>query len=530
MHVPAKSASVIGDGLPSSSNDCRRWFASAIVLAVVLAIPFFLVDVPPVLDYPNHLARYFVLAHPDDAILSKMYAPHWTILPNLGMDAIAVALLRMTDVHVGGRVLLALSVFAPVVGAVVYCRVVFGRYSLWSLASGLAAYNGAFFLGFMNFLLSIGLALIGGAAWIAVGRRKRVLGKIAVGAFAAALIFFCHIFGVLLFALLIGGDEVDRLWELRSSGALLPRHVVRSIGILVAAISPAAVLYLLSPLAEQTAVGGQWRGFDKFWMAFAPFMIPNAALTLITGAAVVLLLILLLIRRGVQLAPGMPLVFALLVFGFVVAPSTVKGGTVVDLRFALMIGLLLFAGVQPRLPLPAILVVAVSALIVVRSGYIGMMWYNHRHDLADVRAALAMVEPGARVMVARGKPGYLTDVQPPERALPGLYRLDGHIAALLVIERRAFWPLLFADPSQQPLIVRPPFAQIAQPLSEPVEWPLLAEASLSAETLRSVRYLSDWRANFDDVLLIDPATSEHTPHGLSPIYLGPYAQLFRIDR
>jgi hypothetical protein len=29
---------------------------------------------------PNHLARYFVLAHPDDAALSQMYAPHWTVL------------------------------------------------------------------------------------------------------------------------------------------------------------------------------------------------------------------------------------------------------------------------------------------------------------------------------------------------------------------------------------------------------------------------------------------------------------------
>lgn len=227
----------------------------------------------------------------------------------------------------------------------------------------------------------------------------------------------------------------------------------------------------------------------------------------------------------------MPLVFVVLVFAFVVAPSTVKGGTFVDLRFALMIGLLLFAGVQPRLlPLPAILVVAVGAFIVLRSGYIGMMWFDHRHDLADVRAALAMVEPGARVMVARGQPGHLTDVRPPERALPGIYRLDGHIAALLVIERHAFWPLLFADSAQQPLIVKPPFDQIAQPLSEPVEWPLLGEESFSAETLRNARYLSHWRASFDNVLLIDLATSVRTPRGLLPVYRGHYARLFRIGR
>jgi hypothetical protein len=526
MHVASKLTSV---RFPSDSNDRRLWLATVIALAIILAVPFCLVDVPPVLDYPNHLARYFVLAHFDDAILSQMYAPHWRILPNLGMDAIGAALLRVTDVHVGGRLLLALSLFAPVVGVVIYHRVVFGRNSWWPLASGLTAYNGAFFLGFMNFLLSLGLALVGGAVWIALSRHKWVLGKVAFGAFATALIFSCHIFGALLFALLIGGGEIEQLWERRRSGALMPRDIVCRVGTLGAAITPAVVLYFLSPLAEETVAGGQWRGLDKFWMVFAPFMTPNAGLTLFTG--VVAFSLLMLVRRYVQLAPGMPLVFGVLVFAFLVAPSSVKGGTVVDLRFAVMIGLLLFAGIQPRfLPRPAILVVAVGALIAIRSGYIGMMWFNHRHDVADVRAALAMVEPGARVMVARGKPGSLTDVQPPERALPGLYRLDGHIAALLVIERRAFWPLLFANPAQQPLIVKPPFDQIAQPLSEPVEWQLLGEESYSAETLRSVRYLSHWRENFDNVLLIDPVDFAPTPRGLLPAYLGPYAQLFRIAR
>jgi hypothetical protein len=494
---------------------------------IVLAIPFFLVDVPPVLDYPNHLARYFVLAHPGDATLSKMYAPHWTILPNVGMDAIGVAMLRVTDVHIGGRICLALSLFAPVIGVAVYSRVAFGRYSYWSLASGLVAYNGAFFLGFMNFLLSLGLAFIGGAAWIALNRRC-VLCRIVIGAFASGAIFFCHIFGILLFALLIGGNEADALWKRRSSGALRSRDVVSTVGTLIAAISPAVVLYFLSPLTEGSASGGEWRGVAKLWRIFAPFMTTSAELTLLTGVAVFSLLILL--RRYFQLGPGVPLIFFALLVAFLVAPSTVKGGTFIDLRFAVMIGLLLFAGMQPRgVLLPRALAVAICALIVLRSSYIGVTWFDHRHDLADVRAALDMVEPGARVIVARGAPGHLTDVQPPERALPGLYRLDGHIAALLVIERHAFWPLLFADRAQQPLIVKPPFDQIAQPLSEPVEWPLLREESFSGETLRSAPYLSHWRASFDDLLLIDPGTSVRYPRGLFPVYQGPYAQLFRIE-
>jgi hypothetical protein len=95
-----------------------RWLLTALALAVVLAIPLFLVDVPPILDYPNHLARYFVLAHPGDPVLSQMYLPRWGLIPNLGMDVLGAGLSRLTDIHIGGRILLAFSLFAPVVSSV----------------------------------------------------------------------------------------------------------------------------------------------------------------------------------------------------------------------------------------------------------------------------------------------------------------------------------------------------------------------------------------------------------------------------
>ena len=121
-------------------------------LIAALLLPFLLVDVPPVLDYPNHLARWFVLAHPSDPILSRFYAPNWHITPNLGFDAIAMLLLKLLPVHIGGRLVLAASLLAPVLGALVYSRAAFGTWSAWALAVTLTGFNGIFFLGFVNFL------------------------------------------------------------------------------------------------------------------------------------------------------------------------------------------------------------------------------------------------------------------------------------------------------------------------------------------------------------------------------------------
>jgi hypothetical protein len=45
---------------------------------------------------------------------------------------------------------------------------------------------------------------------------------------------------------------------------------------------------------------------------------------------------------------------------------------------------------------------------------------------------------------------------------------------------------LFADPAQQPLAVGPPFDRIAQPLSEPIEWPWIDQDALPARTFMRV--------------------------------------------
>jgi len=500
---------------------------AALALAASLAVPFFLIDLPPVLDYPNHLARYVVLAHPDDPVLSQMYAPHWGILPNIGLDALAVVLLRFSDPHVGGRLLLAISLFAPIAGVVAHSRVVFGRFTYWSLASGLVAWNAVFFLGFMNFLLSVGLAFGAAALWIALDRRGRSLRGAFAAAIAVAVIFFCHIFGVLLAALLIGSYEMSRLFALWKDRRLTAKEVTRTFLLIALMLAPALALYLASPLSGD-ATPGTWSGLQKALVIFAPFTVYNSALTIATGAAFFVLLA--IIWRQAIFARGTPLALAALGIVFIVAPSTIKGGTFVEARLALMVVLLMFAGMQPR---PTgrhgvIMGLVVAALIATRTIHVAMAWIDHREDVADVRSAIAEVKPGSRVLVARGHPGFETEgVMPQERALPGMYRLDGHLGALLLIERRAFWPLMFADPTQQPLTLKAPYDRIAHPLGEPVDWPLLHQGSFTAADLAVARYLSDWRRNFDNVLLIDPPSPLQAPHGLEPVAANGYAVLYR---
>ena len=91
---------------------------------------------------------------------------------------------------------------------------------------------------------------------------------------------------------------------------------------------------------------------------------------MLTGVVVISFLI--LVRRNAIFAPGIPLALAGLGLAFVATPFSIGGGTFVDARMALMMGLLLFAGVQPQISprygVPVGLVFA--ALIGLRMSYI----------------------------------------------------------------------------------------------------------------------------------------------------------------
>jgi len=52
-----------------SASDIFR-FIGVLILAVMLLVPIWTVAFPPLLDYPNHLARAFVLAHLNDSHFS----------------------------------------------------------------------------------------------------------------------------------------------------------------------------------------------------------------------------------------------------------------------------------------------------------------------------------------------------------------------------------------------------------------------------------------------------------------------------
>jgi hypothetical protein len=452
------------------------WWTVCVASGAILLVPLFLVDVPPVLDYPNHLARMYVLAFgAHDPILSQMYEQHWAIIPNLAIDLVMPEMLKFLPIYLAGRLVLAATLLMPLVGVVAYHRAAFRVRSYWPLAAGLTAYNALFLLGFMNFLLSLGMALLAAAAWLR-WRESRPVWVTVLGALATVAIFFMHLFGLLFLAVLLGGEELIRFWRLRRTTGVGWRHLVRRAAMGAIAFTPPVVLGLLAPLHDlQGAVEYDKLAYKLHELA-EPFLAYDGHVDTLTGGVFLAGVYLAFRHHRLRVAPGTGLALAVLFVAFLICPFAIKPTGFIDARFPIMLGLLLFAGVRPVAlsPRVRIAVAAVLALVFLeRTASLAEVWLDHNRDLADFRQVTATVAQGSRVLVVsvtpQEAPEYWAGV-PRGRRLPGLYPLYFHLPALLTIEHRAFIPYLFTMAAKQPLTVCAPFDRISVLEGLPPDW------------------------------------------------------------
>ncbi|SDB72003.1 hypothetical protein [Belnapia rosea] len=514
-----------------------RWLVCFGALLVLLA-PLFITEMPPLLDYPNHLARTYLLAFgQQDPVLSTMYAQDWRIIPNLAIDVVMTALVTVLPLHVAGRVMLGLILVLNYAAIILYSRSVFGRWSWWPVAAALMGYHALFLMGFMNYQVGIALAMLTAAGWNTFRERFPVATVIAA-ACAATLVFFCHIFGVVFCAVLIGSRELLLMWEalrMRRWAPLLRRAIAAGLVFL-----PSAILYLGAPLATSDEGPVTWNGpLTKLANLTEPFMNYYAAFDRLTALSILLLVLTCLALRMLRVHGPSLLAAAICFLLYLVMPMTLKEAAFIDGRFPIMLGMLLFAGALPMLPpRPARAVgFALAALFLVRMGIVSAVWSGHGQDVAEIRRSIEPVQPGSRVLVLTVDPGSNPDFwrQHGRRlVIADFCRTDQHLGSLLTIERHAFWPMVFTNASQQPLRVLPPYAAISQPAGYLPNYTLLDPAEPTPPKLRRQPYLADWQDHFDYVLLLLAGGAQTLPAyaeaRLEPVNRSTMAALYRVRR
>ncbi len=513
------------------------WWSICAATCALLLAPLFLVDVPPLLDYPNHLARMYVLASGvHDPILSSMYEQHWAIIPNLAIDLVMPEMLRLLPIYVAGRVVLGVTLLLPLAGVIVYHRVAFGVRSYWPLAVALAAYNGLFIAGFMNFLLALGMALLAASAWLR-WRETHPVWVTLCGVLATVAIFFMHLFGLVFLAVLLGSEELVTHWRLRRTTGARWSHQPRRVLMGVIAFTPPAVLCLMAPLNHVDSVVMYRPLWQKLYGLTEPFLAYDGFVDEATGTIFLAGLYLACRYRQLRFAHGAALALFVLLVAYLACPFVAKGTAFIDARFPIMIGLLLFAGLRPAMltPRARITIATVLALVFIgRMASVAEVWLDHNRDLADLRQVITAVAPGSRVLVVsvdpQDAPDYWAGV-PRGRGGPGSFRLDIHLPALLLIEHKAFFPCLFTVPTKQPLVLRPPYDQLGGIECQPPDWQSLV-VGYSVHSIQPEPYLRNWQCNYDYVLLLNAGGAgdlqRFLPDHLALLAATDIAALYRI--
>lgn len=208
MPLQSLSAKTLAEDRPDRLTAMLPWLVGLLII-----LPLAFTDIPPLGDYPNHLARVTIMAAlPNDPILSQFFEASYRPIPNLAFDLIVGPLSTILGVHAAGRVFVALTLLAGLGGVLCYHRALFQRVSIWPLVAGLFAFNQYLLSGFINFALGIGLAF--GCAGISYsirdrGARTRLLAQLIF----VVVLYFTHLAGFIFYAGLLGMQELGWLWR-----------------------------------------------------------------------------------------------------------------------------------------------------------------------------------------------------------------------------------------------------------------------------------------------------------------------------
>ena len=453
-----------------------RVLAAFALLLALHSVPIFSTVLPPLVDYPNHLARLHLIAEGGNAF----YAVRWAALPNLAADLVVPPLTRVMPLELAGRLFLVL-IFALLAGGALWLNRIFaGRWRLWPLLAFFLVYNRLFLWGFINYLFGLGLAFCGVALWLASERARARL-RVLASALVAALCFFSHIAAFGVYALMIAGVEATPGFaELRAGeGRALARRValagaqfVLPIAVFFAAWRPVA--------GGPVSYAGFARKADLLFSVFdnysRPFDIASFALFL--G-----LLAILFWRGGLRLAPRPAGAIGFLLAAYLALPSQLLSGSGADRRLPTALFLLLVASLTPcfeRRRIAVVIAGAAAALLVARLAVIEAVWRHADRIYAADLAAIDALPFGARLAV--GFPAGAAHAG----GIPQL-----HVATLAAWRREAFVPTIFAVAAQQPLRLKPGYAALAAALPPATVWSAFVAGDAAAR-LRAAATLADY--------------------------------------
>ena len=513
-----------------------RWVLrpSGLMLALLLIVtlaPLFVTAMPPLHDYPVHLARMDAIAAlAGTAVHATQYQLGSFLLPNVAMDVAALGLTMFLPPVLAGRVFLGIVLLMLLSGTVALHRVLHGRFSPWPLLATFFLYNWIFLYGFINYLFGVAAMLWGIAAWVAMARAG-VVPRLLVGTALAVIILFCHMVAFGLFAVVVGSLALS---ETTASWRTTRRIELGSLVIAAIPLGVALALFvMLSPTAGEARepfVYAQWIGWKPL-VAYRTVLSSIPWLDAITLGPLAILIGLAAWRRRLVLARPMLLPIGMLCLTFLIMPAELFGALYVDMRLPIVVLLVVIASLDLRgLSRSALIAGGTVAmgLLIVRCAVIAIDWRASAPVFAEYEAAFDRLPAGSTLYVATAEPYPRLAYDSPTE-LSRWHPPLKHVASLASIGRDVFVAATIANPYQQPIVVLPSLLAAKELQGDnPFKTPTADALAGVVTQIRTLHMAGAASQNF--LLLLWPhALQGAPPAGLDSVASGGSFALFRVE-
>jgi hypothetical protein len=489
------------------------------VLMVMAAIPVITHSLPPLSDYINHLGRTYVINHiGTDPDLARFYAVKWNVVPNLMIDIAMMVLHPFMDIYRAGQVFTITAFVLIISGTLALNRVLHGGWSALPLIGVPLLYNEVLLVGVMNYVFGIGLTLWAFVAWVALRDRAWPWRYVVSTLFATGL-FFCHLYAVGLYAVVVAAFEMQRLLTKQDEPFLRRLLIFAASGL---PFLPVVVLLARSPTwgavnSYSWTMDGKLDGLVFAVNAYYPVV----ALGLVAVVAAAALWALR--RRLLHMHPAGWFVLFLGTLVYLAMPRSLFGAFMADQRLPIALAFVLIACLrlefrydQMRHGFIAIVVVLLAARVV----EVQTVWDRLAAGMAEFARSVSLIDRGARVLVVHG-----------DRSAGGLISDYGlvHAASLATIERSALVSTTFTVRGKQVLKVKEEYRKYVETEDRtPPGIPYFVQAA-SADV---PYFFTRWPSHFDYVYILftKRGAANPDPRDMTRIFDGANFQLFRIHK
>jgi hypothetical protein len=463
---------------PARVSPTSLWLFWLIASAMAL-LPLLASSLAPLDQHFFNVMRVEILTHP--AAYAERFAIHWGPIPDLAADLVVPVLAQFMPLSQACDLFLIALMMLLTSGTVMLNRAVTGRWSVLPLASFLLLYNWILIRGYENNLFGLGLTL------------------------CAVVIYFCHLFPLAEFGVVIGTWELGCLllegWSVRrlflhGAAALVPFIVPllllihSSTGELSGAIDyePFAIVRKIKLAVEMVTVGD--RASD---LALLTSLAIAAAIAVARGW--------LRIPKEARLTAAVLCVLPFLV------PITAFASFAVTERCVLGFAFVLLALLEPQhedFVLKRLVSVALVGVFLFRIVSIAQNWEASDKTIRLYQSTFATLKPGSVLMQFKQDVGYPSPLTVPAYWNPPLSKI-----VALATEDGVLVPQLYLKEGQQPVVYQPRYAPLRrfQLETDARTAPVLADDATLRQWLAQLRQTlshSNYQFSAVYVAVLDP--------------------------